>query len=158
MKSLPQGLFPALVVNLLSRKSSPQFDLGSSSSGHLQYRNAIQLSCIGLGGAVLLVDAIYWLEIYYSGPSSKYCVIQHSIKEGIKAVMKKFQYRVTLSIPQEHFHCSIHKTNNHLCRLNEDQKMVTCCNNSMFMTDIDQLRLTPWLIEMTSLDNLIKGL
>ena len=151
-KSLPQGLFPALVVNLLNRKSLPQFNLGSSSSGNLQYRNAIQLSCIGPGGAVLLVDAIYWLEIYYSGPSSKCCIIRHLIKEGIKAVVKKFQYKVTLSIPQEHFHCTIHKTSDHLCHLNEDQKMVTCCNNSALMTDIKQSRQAPWLIEMASLN------
>ena len=158
MKSLPQGLFPALVVNLLSRKSSPQFDLESSSFDNPQYRNAIQLSCIGPGGAVLLVDAIYWLEIYYSGPSSKCCVIRHSVKEGIKAVVKKFQYKVTLSIPLECFHCTIHKINDHLCHLNEDQESMTCCNNRALMTDIDQLRQTPWLIEMTSSDNLIKGL
>ena len=155
MKSLPQGLFPALVVNLLSRKSSPQFDL-ESSSGNLQYRNAIHLSCIGPGGAILLVDAIYWLEIYYSGPAEKCCIIRHSIKEGIKAVVKKFQYKITLSIPQEHFHCTIHKTSDHICRLNEDQMKVTCYNNSTFITDIDQLRQAPWLIEMTSSDKPIE--
>ena len=143
MKSLPQGLFPALVVNLLNRKSSPQFDLGS---GNPQYRNAIQLDCIGPGGAVLLVDAIYWLEIYYSGPSNNCCVIQHSVKEGVKAVVKKFQYKLTLSIPQECFHCMIHKTSDHLCRPNEDQKKLTCCEKGALMTDINQSRQVPWLV------------
>ena len=153
MKSLPQGLFPALVVNLLNHKSSPQFDL-DSSSGNLQYRNAIHMQCIGLGGAVLLVDAIYWLEIYYSGPSNKCCVIRHSVKEGVKAVVNKFRYKLTLSIPQECFHCTVHKTSDHLCRPNEDQKRVTCCNNSVLMADINQSRQAPWLVEMTSSDNI----
>ena len=85
-------------------------------------------------------------------------IIQHSVKEGIKAVVKKFQYKVTLSIPHECFHCTIHKTNDHLCRLNEAQESVTCCNNSSLMTDINQLHQTPWLIELTSSDNQIKGL
>ena len=147
MKSLPQGLFPALIVNLLNRKSSPQFDLGS---GNPQYRNAIQLDCIGPGGAVLLVDAIYWLEICYSGPSNKCCVIRHSVKEGVKAVVKKFQYKLTLSIPQERFHCTIHKTSGHLCRPNEDQKKLTCCEKGALMTDINQSRQAPWLVEMSS--------
>ena len=149
MKSLPQGLFPALVVNLLNRKSSPQFDL-ESSSGNLQYRNAICLKCIGPGGAVLLVDAIYWLEIYYSDLSSECYVIQHSIKEGVKAVVKKFHYKLILSIPQDHFHCTIHKTSDHLCCPNEAQKRVTCCNDSTLMTDINQSRQGPWLIEMSN--------
>ena len=153
MKSLPQGLFPALVVNLLNRKSSPQFDL-DSSSGNLQYRNAIHMQCIGLGGAVLLVDAIYWLEIYYTGPSNKCCVIRHSVKEGVKAVVEKFRYKLTLSIPQECFHCTVHKTSDHLCRPNEDQKRVTCCNNIVLLADINQSRQAPWLVEMTSSENI----
>ena len=154
MKSLPQGLFPALVVNLLNRKSSPRFDLESSSSGNLQYRNVIRLKCIGPGGAVLLVDAIYWLEIYYSGPSNKCCVIRHSVKEGVKAVFKKFHYKLTLSIPQEYFHCTIHEviTSDHLCCPNEDQKKLTCCKDNALMTDINQSRQVPWLVEMTSSD------
>ena len=155
MKSLPQGLFPALVVNLLNRKSSPQFDL-ESSSDNLQYRNAIHLKCIGPGGAVLLVDAIYWLEIYYSGLSSECCVIRHSVKEGVKAVVKKFRYKLALSIPQECFHCTIHKTNDHLCRPNEAQKRLTCCNKSALMADINQSRQAPWLVEMTSSDKPIE--
>ena len=153
MKSLPQGLFPALVVNLLTRKSSPQFDLESSNP---QYRNAIQLDCIGPGGAVLLVDAIYWLEIYYSGPSNKCCVIRHSIKEGVKGVVKKFQYKLTLSIPQECFHCMIHKTSDHLCCPNEDQKKLTCCEKGALITDINQSRQVPWLVAMASSDKPIE--
>ena len=150
MKSLPQGLFPALVVNLLSRKSSPKFNLESSSSTHLQYRNAIRLSCTGLGGAVLLVDAIYWLEIHYSGPAEKCCIIRKCIKEGIDAVVKKFQYKPILSIPQENFHCTIHKTTDHLCCPNDTKKKVTCCDDGASVDDINPLRQGVWLKEMVT--------
>ena len=150
MKSLPQGLFPALVVNLLSCKSSPQFHLESSSSGHLQYRNAIRLTCTGLGGAVLLVDAIYWLEIYYSGPAEKCYIIRKSIKEGIDAVVKKFRYKPILSIPQENFHCTIHKTTDHLCCPNDTMKKVTCCDDGASVDDINPLRQGVWLKEMVT--------
>ena len=53
-------------------------------------------------------------------------------------------------------HCMIHKTSNHLCRPNEAQKRVTCCNNSALMADINQSRQAPWLIEMTSSDKPIE--
>ena len=59
-------------------------------------------------------------------------------------------------ISQEHFCCIIHEANDHLCRLNEDQESVTCCNNNLLITDIKQLRQTPWLIEMTSSDKPIE--
>ena len=75
MSPLPQELFPVLVVNLLHPKCSIKFDLQPPISGKLQYHNAIHLTCIGLGGAILLVDAIYWLEIYYSGLTEKCCII-----------------------------------------------------------------------------------
>ena len=74
----------------------------------------------------------------------------------VKAVVKKFHYKLTLSIPQEHFHCTIHKTSDHLCCSNEAHKRVTCCNNSTLMTDINQLRQVPWLIEMSSSDKPIE--
>ena len=150
MCPLPQGLFPALVVNLLRPKCSIKFDLQPPVSGKLQYRNAIRLTCTGLGGAVLLVDAIYWLEIYYSGPAEKCCIIRKSIKEGIDAVVKKFRYKPILSIPQENFHCTIHKTSDHLCCPNDTKKKVTCCDDGTSVDDINPLRQGIWLKEMVT--------
>ena len=146
MCPLPQGLFPALVVNLLRLKCSIKFDLQPSiPSSNLQYRNAIRLTCTGLGGAVLLVDAIYWLEIYYSGPGEKCYIIRKSIKEGIDAVVKKFRFKPILSIPQENFHCTIHKTTDHLCCPNDTMKKVTCCDDGASVDDINPLRQGVWL-------------
>ena len=56
----------------------------------LQYRNAFQLLCLHLGGGVLLVDTIYSLDVYYSGPSEKCSVIRSTLLEGIGDVVKNF--------------------------------------------------------------------
>ena len=56
-------------------------------------------------------------------------------------------------ISQEHFHCIIHKANDHFCHPNEDQESVTCCNNSTCMTNINQ---APLFIEMTSSDKSVE--
>ena len=161
MKPLPQGIFPALVVNLIKRQMSPKFDLYrplESNEESCQYRNAIRLKCLDLGGAILLVDAIYWLEIYYSGLSTKCFSIRCSILEGINAVVKKFQYRPILSFPQERFLCSICKPlRNHLCRPDEKKETVTCCRDGTSVDTIDNIRQYPWTDRVTVQDSMLKG-
>ena len=64
---LPQGLFPALIVALLQRLSSPIFKLSDDK----QFRRAVVLSsdtCCG----VCLVDQISWFDVYLSG-DVKHC-------------------------------------------------------------------------------------
>ena len=142
-KPLPQGLFPALVVNILSRKSSPTFALSPPQADKSQYRNVICLSCHSLGGAVLLVDAIYQLKIFYSGPRNECYNIRQVIIEGIDAVVDKFHYICSLKYPKEQLLCSICKTTEHLCCLNEKKKKVTCCNTHI-TDDPDKERQLPW--------------
>ena len=127
-KPLPQGLFPALVVNLLSRNSTPNFKLLPPQSDKPQYRNAIRLSN-SCGGTVLLIDTICWLEVLHTGQQSECYRICQVIKEGIKAVIDKFHYMCNLKDPEERFHCSICNTTEHLCRLNEHKTVLTCCKN-----------------------------
>ena len=161
MKPLPQGVFPALVVNLIKRKMSPKFDLFrplESNEESCQHRNAIRLTCLDLGGAILLVDAIYWLEIYYSGHSTKCSSIRCSILEGINAVVKKFQYKPILSFPQERFLCSkCPPPRNHLCRPDEEKKTLTCCRDGMSVFTIDNERQYPWTDCVTGQDSMLKG-
>ena len=161
MKPLPQGVFPALVVDLLKRQISPIFnlyrpiDLNEESR---QYRNAIRLACLDLGGAILLVDAIYWLEIYYHGRSTKCSAIRCSILDGINAVVKKFQYKPILSIPQERFLCSICPSpRNHLCRPDEDKETLTCCQDGMSFVAIDSKRQYPWIDYIAPEDSKLQG-
>ena len=160
MKPIPQGLFPALIVSLLKRNASPQFDLHQPSQldelpeESMQFRNAIQLSCIGPGGSVLLVDSIYWLEIYYTGHSKKCSALRKAVLECIGYVVTKFQYKPILSLPQERFLCSICPlVPNHLCRPNEDKEIVTCCRDARLTADIDSLRQLPWIQDGSSVSS-----
>ena len=142
-KPLPQGLFPALVVNLFSRQCPPKFIL--SQTDKPQYRNAIHLACTSLGGAVLLIDAIYWLEVLYTCPQNECHRIREAIKEGISGVVDKFHYLDNLKYPEECFHCSICNTTEHLCHLNQDKLILTCCKDDI--TDpvhINKTRQLPW--------------
>ena len=160
MKSVPQGIFPALVVNLVKRQESPRFDLfhpptsDEPSEELLQYRNAIQLLCLDLGGGVLLVDAIYSLDVYYSGPSENCSAVRNAVVKGIGDIVKRFQYKPILSSPQEHFYCSICSSSNHLCRPDDNMKILTCCRNPRLIADIDHLRQLPWITQSVGVGKL----
>ena len=124
MKPLPPGLFTAIVVSLLN---TPTFDLPRTSDDEQHYRNIIYLSCHILGGAVLLVNATFWLEIYYSGQAINCLDVRDTVYNGIKTVAKKFKYKPIHLEPQESFHCVIHKVTNHLCQPSKDKQTLTCC-------------------------------
>ena len=140
-KPLPQGLFPALIVSLLSRNCSPKFYLSTPRSDDLQFRNAICLECCSFAGAVLLVDGIYWLELLYTGPPNKCYHIYETVKEGIKAVVNKFHYMHSLEEPEERFHCPFCNQPEHFCHLNEDKTKLTCFIN---YSPVDRKRQLPW--------------
>ena len=158
MKPVPQGIFPALAVNLVKRQMSPKFNLyrpptsDEPSEELLQYRNAIQLLCLDLAGGVLLVDAIYSLDVYYSGPSEYCSIIRNAILEGIGNVVKKFQYKAILSLPQERFYCSMCASAKHLCRPDEGKKILTCCRDPRITACIDRSRQLPWIAVDLSVD------
>ena len=142
-RPLPQGLFPALVVNLLSRQFPPKFTL--SQADEPQYRNAIRLACTNPEGAVLLVDAIYRLEVLYTCPQNNCHYIREVINEGVSATVNKFHYLDSVKYPKECFYCSVCDTAEHLCRLSEDETKLICCKNET--TDyipINKIRQLPW--------------
>ena len=152
MHPIPQGLFPALVVNMINRQIAPNFELfqpSGCSDQVLQYRNAIRLSSLDLGGAVLLVDAVYWLEVYYSGRPDRCLLIRQAVYDGIEAVVKKFQYKPILTMPQQRFHCSFCTyEEEHLCRPDDAKTILTCCWDGITIADINHKRQTPWLEEI----------
>ena len=100
---VPLGLFPALVVQLLQRVGGLRFKLPPST----QLRNAIslRLSCPSIGAAIFLVDSIDWMEVYYSGDSSKCPQIRHAVLDGVSTVIDKFGYKPALRNPREGFLC-----------------------------------------------------
>ena len=74
---LPQGFFPALIVQLLRRKSTPCFD---RSIGDKQLRCAVYLD--SQYGPLLVVDQISWFELYFSGENTKFPIILEAVKES----------------------------------------------------------------------------
>ena len=78
--TLPQGFFPALVVDMLQRESSPTFQL----SDGIQLRRLIRL--FSNNCAICLVDQITWFEVYLSG-KVEYCpVVLKKVKECAKHI------------------------------------------------------------------------
>ena len=98
---IPLGLFPALVVHLLQREAHLKLDLSKDQ----QLRNAIYLSCISIEGAILLVDSIDWIEVYYSGDNSKCPQIRNAIRDGVFTVLNTFGYQVACGNLREGFLC-----------------------------------------------------
>ena len=129
---IPQGLFPALIVQLLQREEKPVFNLPHSTKED-QLRNAIILSSESTSGAILLVDSVDWMEVYFSGPSSECPQIRHAVLEGISEVVKKFGYQPELRRPREGFLCcgdDCKPSAPHPCLvpIDQDRSTVTCQN------------------------------
>ena len=150
---IPQGIFPALIVKLLSR-SHPltQFKLKGDPFRIQQYRNAIQLECESYGGSVLLIDAVFQIEVYYvSGLCGKLdkwrcCYIKEAISQEIEAVVHLLNYDAALAFPSMSFICTKqHGTKSkHVCEIQENGQRLFCTREKLFM-EVDGLNQKPWL-------------
>ena len=139
---IPLGLFPALVVHLLQRDNGQEFTL---LKGQQQYRNAIFIDCPPIGGAIVLVDSIDWIEVHYSGKKSKCPQIRRAIVNGISTVVNTFGYQDELRKPRQGFlyrHCCSKSTPAHVCFVptEKDKTSVTCPNNKQVFDCSDQQR------------------
>ena len=91
------------------------------------------------------------MEVYYSGPSVKCLDIKDAIFEAIEDVVKKFQYKWIISRPQECFLCSIcPPPTDHLCHLDDNKDILTCCKDGMTTKCIDRARQLPWIQKDTT--------
>ena len=102
---LPQGLFPALVVQLLQRKTDPCFTVPPQTYQEQQLRHAITLISDSTGGGILLVDSVDWLEVYFTGRRLNCPQIRHAILEGVSEIVTKFEYQSKMRFPIEGFIC-----------------------------------------------------
>ena len=77
-----------------SQKASPvcKFEIDSCSESSRQLRYAIRLFSHDLGGTVLLVDAIKWMEIYFTGLPHNCSILRHIIEESIKECAEVLSY------------------------------------------------------------------
>lgn len=153
-KMIPQGLFCALVLNLLKEDN---FDAKKfCSQPHCRYRNIIHLPCKNnLDGMVLLVDSVNYLEIYYSGNHSNCYKIREAILKQLGMAVRKYQYNPRLSKPEKAFyrrccHCNPQCEgdtckNECVCTVNKDNKGIQCPLLSERAYTVDTLKQSPWL-------------
>ena len=152
---VPQGMFPALVVQLLQRKERPTFQLFKPShcSSQQQFRNAIRLTCRGVSGGILLVDATYWIEVYYSGQTFDCSLIRQSVLNAVSNVVDKFNYQPELKSPQEGFLCQVCDSSppsSHPCCItsSEGRLSVTCSADPVFTDLVISCRQLCWFDDM----------
>uniref|UniRef100_A0A1X7TUD3 Death domain-containing protein n=1 Tax=Amphimedon queenslandica TaxID=400682 RepID=A0A1X7TUD3_AMPQE len=109
-KLVLQGLFPTLIVSLLSRKESPHFFIDSKSPFFpKQLRHAVKLYSEDLFGSVIFVDEHKFIEVYFTGNPKDCSVLRPVILEGLSASAAALAYNEeTLGIsavtycPQKH--------------------------------------------------------
>ena len=89
LKSTPVGLFIAFIVSLLNQNKEPRFSLSQSQR---QLRNAIRLSCIDFGGALLIINHTYWIEVCYSGSASLCSDIRQTVLSSIANATQRLNY------------------------------------------------------------------
>ena len=84
----------ATVVALLNRKTPPTFNLdGSSHKFSKQLRYGVKLVSDELGGSLLLVDSLYWVEVYFTGILSTNCSAIHcAINEAVSSCADPLWY------------------------------------------------------------------
>ena len=125
---VPLGLFPACTSGSPpAKRSSSKLD----QSKDQQLRNAIYLSCISIEGAILLVDSIDWIEVYYSGDNSKCPQIRRAILDGVFTALDTLGYQVATRHLREGFLCLADdncKLTPHPCFVSagDDRSKLTC--------------------------------
>ena len=94
-KPTPVGLFIAFIVSLLNRNKKPRFSLPRSQC---QLRYAIRLSCVDFGGALLIIDHTYWLEVCYSGSASLCPDIRQTVLGSIAHATQRLNYSANMQV------------------------------------------------------------
>jgi len=142
-------VFPALVVQLLQRTDTPTFSLPLQGSGQKQLRNSICLTCAPIAGGVLLVDSIYWMEVYYTGPCSTCPTIRQVVLNGISEVVSKLNYQPNLQTPKQGFLCqacspAFSMPHPSYVSVSGKELSVTCIKNPILVDDVTSDRQQCW--------------
>ena len=91
-----QGLFPTLVVTLLSRKEEPRFCIDSCTDNFpRQLRHAVKIRSEFLFGSVFLCDEYRSIEIYFTGPPEHCYLLHQVILEALRASADTLAYDVS---------------------------------------------------------------
>ena len=147
-------MFPAVVVALVDRTESPQFDIDSCSIAFpRQLRYAVLLYSEDLFGSVLLVDRFYWIEVYYNGVTKNCFKLRKVICEAISACADILAYdegalkaEVTVPCKQEHIEGG-YKLHPVIISWDDEPPLMRCSIEKQLPTlELIDKRQTCWLI------------
>ncbi|XP_019861827.1 PREDICTED: uncharacterized protein LOC109590346 [Amphimedon queenslandica] len=164
-KLVPQGLFPTLIVSLLSRRDKPHFFIDSRSPLFpRQLRHAVKLFSERLFGSIFLCDNLKSIEIIFTG-RTRHCYTLHQvILECLSASAELLSYDMKALISVR---CMRHHT---LAASNDEPHPITVCDteyppvvgcsleNDHSPIPIDNKRQYCWLKDLSSvvrIDNII---
>ena len=99
-KVLPQGFFPALIVQLLQRKIAPHF---SHCAGEKQLRRAVCLD--SQYGALRIVDQTLWFELYFAGKLQHSQIMLEAVEESSRALVGVLNIH-GFGVLKRAFHCT----------------------------------------------------
>ena len=149
-------MFTALVVAIVSRQDKPLFFIDSRSPTFpRQLRYAVLLYSEDLFGSILLVDRLYWLEVYYNGLNENCFQLRCIICEAISTCTDILAYdkdaiiaQVTVPCQQKHL-LSIHDNKLHpvVLSMDKDPPIIRCSVEKELPTlKLTDERQTCWLI------------
>ena len=86
------------------------------------------------------------MAIYSTDPLKRCCAFSEAVQIGILEVVNNFRYMANIKKFDKYFYCKIcsNKFLEHFCRLNDDEKTITCCDNHTTIC-MDELLQLHWL-------------
>ena len=127
----PTGLFCALVVSLLSRKSQLPWKISDLVSGNISklYKNNLEFSIGYIAGSITLVNTMKQFELHPSSklPSDLLPLIWQTIDHTLKEACLKYSYKVSHHFA---FKCNCGETSPHPARISVKDSTVQCSRDS----------------------------
>ena len=127
----PTGLFCALVVSLLSRKSQLPWKISELVSGNMSklYKNNLEFSIGYIAGSITLVNTMKQFELHPSSelPSDLLPLIWQTIDRNLKEACLKYSYKVSHYFA---FKCNCGESPPHTARISVKDSSVQCTRES----------------------------
>ena len=127
----PTGLFCALVVSLLSRKSKLPWKISELVSSNMSklYKNDLEFSIGCNPGSITLVNTMKQFELHPSSelPSDLLPLIWQTIDRNLKEACSKYSYKVSHHFA---FKCNCGETPPHTARISVKDSTVQCTRDS----------------------------
>ena len=127
----PTGLFCALVVSLLSRKSELPWKITDCVSDSItrKYKNYLDFSIGYITGSITLVNSMKQFELYPSSrlPTDLLPVIWQTIDRCLKEACLKYSYKVS---HQFGFECNCGAAPSHAALISVDKSTVQCTQDT----------------------------